>query len=515
MIERLITWSVHNRFLVVVLTALLCAAGTWALLTTPVDAIPDLSDVQVIVFTDFAGQGPEVVEDQVTYPLTTAMLSVPFAKTVRGYSFFGFSMVYVIFEEGTDLYWARSRVLEYLNVVQGRLPDGVAPRLGPDATGVGWVYEYSLSDFGARASVLRSLYDGDGDGTVGPTELPSPAGAPLAKDGPRVYTRPQLVGLFGPPPPALFPDLRNAAARSWTEDSIRFLIDGFDQDGDGAVSAAELGRAVAFEGLDLAELRSVQDWFLRYELMSLDGVSEVASVGGHVRQYQVEVDPERLRAYGVTPGAVAQAIRRSNMDVGGRLLEMAETEFMVRGKGYIASLDDLEGIPVGVDMAGHTPILLKEVARVQIGPEIRRGVVDMNGQGEVVTGVIVMRFGENALAVADRVKQRLQELKPGLPEGVEIHTSYDRSSLIQRAIRVLQTKIVEELLVVALICLLFLFHLRSALVAVFTLPVGILASFLGMKALGLNANIMSLGGIAIAIGVMVEAAPCGPRGRTR
>ncbi len=505
MIERLITWSVHNRFLVVVLTALLCAAGTWALLTTPVDAIPDLSDVQVIVFTDFAGQGPEVVEDQVTYPLTTAMLSVPFAKTVRGYSFFGFSMVYVIFEEGTDLYWARSRVLEYLNVVQGRLPDGVAPRLGPDATGVGWVYEYSLSDFGARASVLRSLYDGDGDGTVGPTELPSPAGAPLAKDGPRVYTRPQLVGLFGPPPPALFPDLRNAAARSWTEDSIRFLIDGFDQDGDGAVSAAELGRAVAFEGLDLAELRSVQDWFLRYELMSLDGVSEVASVGGHVRQYQVEVDPERLRAYGVTPGAVAQAIRRSNMDVGGRLLEMAETEFMVRGKGYIASLDDLEGIPVGVDMAGHTPILLKEVARVQIGPEIRRGVVDMNGQGEVVTGVIVMRFGENALAVADRVKQRLQELKPGLPEGVEIHTSYDRSSLIQRAIRVLQTKIVEELLVVALICLLFLFHLRSALVAVFTLPVGILASFLGMKALGLNANIMSLGGIAIAIGVMVDA----------
>ena len=505
MIERLITWSVHNRFLVLVLTALLTAAGLWAMLTTPVDAIPDLSDVQVIVFTDFAGQGPEVVEDQVTYPLTTAMLSVPFAKTVRGYSFFGFSMVYVIFEEGTDLYWARSRVLEYLNFVQSRLPEGVSPQLGPDATGVGWVTMYSLSDFGARAAVLRNRHDVDHDGLISPAELPNPEGEQLVEDGWFVYTREQLVELFGPPPPALFPDLRNAAARTWTDDSIRFLIDGFDRDGDGGVSYPELQRAVDFQGLDLSELRSLQDWFLRYELMALEGVAEVATVGGHVRQYQVEVDPERLRAYGIPLARVSQAIRRSNMDVGGRLLEMGETEFMVRGKGYIASLDDLEGIPIGVDADSHTPILLKQVARVQIGPEIRRGVVDMNGQGEVVTGVIVMRFGENALGVARRVKARLQELKRGLPEGVEIHISYDRSTLIERAIRVLQEKIVEELIVVALICLLFLFHLRSALVAVFTLPVGILVSFLGMKALGLNANIMSLGGIAIAIGVMVDA----------
>ena len=505
MIERLITWSVHNRFLVLVLTALVTAGGVWAVATTPVDAVPDLSDVQVIVFTEFGGQGPEVVEDQVTYPLTTAMLSVPFAKTVRGYSFFGFSMVYVIFEEGTDLYWARSRVLEYLNFVQARLPDGVSPQLGPDATGVGWVRMYSLSDFGARAAVLRARHDADGDGLVSPTELPDPEGAALVEDGFKVYTEAQLTQLFGPPPKELFPDPRNAAARSWAVDSARFVIDGFDRDRDGGLSFPELQRAVGFHGLDLAQLRSIQDWFLRYELMALSGVAEVASVGGHVRQYQVEVDPERLRAYGIPLNAVRTAIQRSNTDVGGRLLEMAETEFMVRGKGYITSLDDLEGIPVGVDQEGHTPILLKQVARVQLGPEIRRGVVDMNGQGEVVTGVVVMRFGENALAVSKRVGERLEELKRGLPEGVEIHTSYDRSTLIERAIKVLQTKIVEELIVVALICLLFLFHLRSALVAVFTLPVGILVSFLGMKALGLNANIMSLGGIAIAIGVMVDA----------
>jgi len=504
-IERLITWSVHNRVLVLILTALATLAGAWAMWTTPVDAIPDLSDVQVIVYTDYAGQGPEVVEDQVTYPLTTAMLSVPYAKTVRGYSFFGFSMVYVIFEEGTDLYWARSRVLEYLNFVQSRLPEGTSPQLGPDATGVGWVYMYSLSDFGPRAAVLRAKHDRDGDGVVQSAELPAPEGEPLVEDGFHVYTRSQLEDLFGPPPAALFPDLRNAAARSWTEDSIRYLHDGFDRDGDGGISFPELERAVAFEGLDLAQLRSLQDWFLRYELMALEGVSEVASVGGHVRQYQVEVDPERLRAYGIPLGKVRKAIQRSNMDVGGRLLEMGETEFMVRGKGYISGVDDLEGIPIGVDREGHNPILLSQVARVQLGPEIRRGVVDMNGQGEVVTGVIVIRFGENALKVAERVRTRLDELKGGLPEGVEIHVSYDRSSLIERAIGVLQKKIVEELIVVALICLLFLFHVRSALVAVFTLPVGILLSFLGMRLLGLNANIMSLGGIAIAIGVMVDA----------
>ena len=505
MIERLITWSVHNRFLVIVLTALVTASGLWAMWTTPVDAIPDLSDVQVIVFTDFAGQGPEVVEDQVTYPLTTAMLSVPYAKTVRGYSFFGFSMVYVIFEEGTDLYWARSRVLEYLNFVQSRLPDGVSPQLGPDATGVGWVYMYSLSDFGPRAAVLRERNDTDHDGVVSSSELPNPEGKPLVDDGFHVYTDAQIDALFGPPPPALFSDLDNAAARTWTRDSRRYLLDGFDRDGDGGISYPELQRAVDFQGLDLAQLRSLQDWFLRYELMALEGVSEVASVGGHVRQYQVEVDPERLRAYGIPLGKVREAIQRSNMDVGGRLLEMGETEFMVRGKGYISSLDDLEGIPIGVDQESHTPILLRQVARVQLGPEIRRGVVDMNGQGEVVTGVIVMRFGENALAVTERVRARLEELKSGLPEGVEIHVSYDRSNLIERAIHVLQGKIVEELIVVALICLIFLFHVQSALVAVFTLPVGILVSFLCMRLLGLNANIMSLGGIAIAIGVMVDA----------
>ena len=504
MIERLIDWSVHNRLMVVLLTALLTVGGIWALRTTPVDAIPDLSDVQVIVFTEYAGQGPEVVEDQVTYPLTTSMLSVPYAKTVRGYSFFGFSMVYVIFEEGTDLYWARSRVLEYLNFVQSRLPDGVSPELGPDATGVGWVYMYSLSDFGPRAEVLRQRLDANGDGVVEDRELPAPT-VWLEEGGVGTFSDEHLAEIFGPPPPELFPDLRNAAARHWTEDSIKYVIDGFDRDGDSALSYSEFARAVRFEGLDLAQLRSLQDWFLRFELMSIEGVAEVAAVGGHVRQYQVEVDPERLRAYGVTLNTVRKAIQRSNSDVGGRLLEMGETEFMVRGKGYIASLDDLETIPVGVDRESHTPILLRQVARVQLGPEIRRGVVDMNGLGEVVTGVVVLRFGENALEVTERVEQRIEELKSGLPEGVEVHVSYDRTNLIRRAIKVLQVKIVEELLVVALICLLFLFHVRSALVAVFTLPVGILASFLGMKLLGLNANIMSLGGIAIAIGVMVDA----------
>ena len=504
MIERLIDWSVHNRLMVVLLTTLLTLAGVWALITTPVDAIPDLSDVQVIVFTEYPGQGPEVVEDQVTYPLTTSMLSVPFAKTVRGYSFFGFSMVYVIFEEGTDLYWARSRVLEYLNFVQSRLPDGVSPQLGPDATGVGWVYMYSLSDFGPRAQVLRQRLDGDGDGVVEDRELPAPT-VWLEEGGIATFSAEHLKELFGPPPAELYPDLRNAAARTWTEDSLKYVVDGFDRDGDGALSYSEFGRAVRFEGLDLAQLRSLQDWFFRFELMSVDGVAEVAAVGGHVKQYQVEVDPERLRAYGVTLNMVRTAIQRSNSDVGGRLLEMGETEFMVRGKGYIASLDDLETIPVAVDKETHTPILLRQVARVQIGPEIRRGVVDMNGQGEVVTGIIVLRFGENALAVTKLVEQRIEELKPGLPEGVEVHVSYDRTHLIERAVKVLKVKIVEELVIVALICLLFLFHVRSALVAVFTLPIGILASFLGMKLLGLNANIMSLGGIAIAIGVMVDA----------
>ena len=406
MINWVIESSVRNRFFVIIITGILIAVGLWSMWNTPVDAIPDLSDVQVIIFTEYPGQAPQVVEDQVTYPLTTAMLSVPYAKTVRGYSFFGFSMTYIIFEDGTDLYWARSRVLEYLNFVQGRLPQSVTPQLGPDATGVGWVYMYALTS----------------------------------------------------------------------------------------------------DRHDLQQLRSIQDWYLRYELMALPGVAEVASAGGYVKQYQVEVDPEKLRAYGLSLQHVNMAIKRSNMDVGGRLLEMGETEFMVRGKGYITSIEDLEVVPLGVDEETHTPIMLSQVANIQIGPEIRRGIIEMNGEGEAVAGIIIVRFGENALEVIKRVKVRLGELKEGLPEGVEIHTSYDRSNLILRAIDTLKNKLVEEMIVVALIIILFLLHLRSALVAIFTLPVGILVSFIIMRQLGINANIMSLGGIAIAIGVMVDAA---------
>jgi Cu(I)/Ag(I) efflux system membrane protein CusA/SilA len=405
MIEKIIESSVKNRFFVIIVTGIVIVAGLWSMFKTPVDAIPDLSDVQVIVFTKYPGQAPQVVEDQVTYPLTTAMLSVPYAQNVRGYSFFGFSMVYIIFEDGTDLYWARSRVLEYLNFVRGRLPQGISPQLGPDATGVGWVYMYTLTS----------------------------------------------------------------------------------------------------DKHDLAQLRSIQDWYLRYALMSIDGVSEVASAGGFVKQYQVEVDPEKLRAFDLSLQAVNKAIKRSNIDVGGRLLEMGETEFMVRGKGYISSLTDLENVPIGVDKDTHTPIMLSQVANIQIGPEIRRGIIEMNGEGEAVSGIVVMRFGENALEVIKKVKERLEELKPGLPEGVEIHTSYDRSNLILRAIDTLKDKLTEEMIVVAIIIILFLLHFRSSLVALFTLPVGILMSFIVMKLLGINANIMSLGGIAIAIGVMVDA----------
>lgn len=405
MINWIIESSIRNRFFVIIITGIVIVAGLWAMWNTPVDAIPDLSDVQVIIFTEYPGQAPQVVEDQVTYPLTTAMLSVPYAKIVRGYSFFGFSMTYIIFEDGTDLYWARSRVLEYLNFVQSRLPDGVTPQLGPDATGVGWVYMYSLTS----------------------------------------------------------------------------------------------------DRHDMQQLRSIQDWYLRYELMALSGVAEVASAGGYVKQYQVEVDPEKLRAYGLSLKHVNMAIKRSNMDVGGRLLEMGETEFMIRGKGYVTSIEDLEVIPVGVDSNTHTPIMLSQVANIQIGPEIRRGVIEMNGEGEAVAGVIVMRFGENALEVIDRVKSRLEELKKGLPEGVEIHTSYDRSNLILSAIYTLKNKLAEEMIVVALIIIVFLLHFRSAFVALFTLPVGILISFIVMRMIGINANIMSLGGIAIAIGVMVDA----------
>jgi Cu(I)/Ag(I) efflux system membrane protein CusA/SilA len=406
MLEKIIEASINNRLLVIIFTILIAAAGLYLMLRTPVDAIPDLSDVQVIIFTEYPGQAPQVVEDQVTYPLTTAMLAVPYAKVVRGYSFFNMSFVYIIFEDGTDLYWARSRVLEYLNYVAKRLPAGVTPTLGPDATGVGWVYEYTL--------------------------------------------------------------------------------DGGDK-------------------YDLQQLRSIQDWYLRYELTSVPGVSEVASIGGYVKQYQVEVDPNKLKAYNIPLLKVSMAIKRSNNDVGGRLVESGETEFMVRGLGYIKSIQDVENIPVGTDPSG-TPILIKNIANVHLGPELRRGLADWNGEGETVGGIIVMRYGENALKTIHAVKQKLEELKKGLPEGVTIKTAYDRSSLIERAIDNLKGKLLEESIIVALVTILFLLHFRSAFVAIFTLPMGILMSFLVMHYQGLNANIMSLSGIAIAIGAMVDAA---------
>ena len=405
MIEKIIDLSIKNKFLVILATLFVIAAGIYAILRTPLDAIPDLSDVQVIILTEYPGQAPQVVEDQVTYPLTTAMLSVPFAKVVRGYSFFGISFVYIIFEDGTDLYWARSRVLEYLNFVASRLPQGVSPSLGPDATGVGWVYEYTLES----------------------------------------------------------------------------------------------------DRHDLAELRSIQDWFLRYELASVPGVSEVASVGGYVKQYQVVVDPNKLRAYNIPIQKIRMAIKRSNSDVGGRLVEMGETEFMVRGLGYIKSIEDLYNVPLKVDDRG-VPILLRNVATVSMGPELRRGIADYNGLGEVVGGIVVMRFGENALQVIDNVKKRLKELRSGLPEGVRIKTVYDRSGLILRAVDNLKRTLIEESIIVAIVCIVFLFHFRSALVGIFTLPVGVFISFIIMERQGINANIMSLGGIAIAIGAMVDGA---------
>ncbi|HFE36796.1 MAG TPA: efflux RND transporter permease subunit [Gammaproteobacteria bacterium] len=407
MIASIIEASLRNRFLIIIATVIIIAVGLWSMKNTPLDAIPDLSDVQVIVFTEYPGQAPQVVEDQVTYPLTTAMLAVPNAKVVRGYSFFGFSFVYIIFDDGTDMYWARSRVLEYLNYVSGRLPDGLTPSLGPDATGVGWVYEYALVD----------------------------------KTG----------------------------------------------------------------NTDLAQLRSIQDWYLRYPLQTVEGVSEVASVGGYVKQYQVEVDPNALLAYNIPLSKIKHAIQRSNNDVGGKLIEMAETEYMVRGLGYIQSIDDLNVIPVGVDKNG-TPIRLQDVAHIHLGPELRRGVAELNGEGEVAGGVVIMRYGENAMAVIERVRAKLEELKPGLPEGVEIVPVYDRGDLISRAVENLQGKLIEEIIVVSIICVLFLLHARSALVAILSLPIGILLAFSIMKWQGINANIMSLGGIAIAIGAMVDGA---------
>ena len=406
MIAKLIEWSLNNKFIVIFLTIALIGGGIWAITSIPVDAFPDLSDVQVIIYTEYPGQGPQIVEDQVTYPLTTKMLSVPDAKVVRGYSFFGFSMVYVIFKDGTDLYWARSRVLEYLSSLRSDLPAGVSPQLGPDATGLGWVYEYTLQ------SKTRNLQ----------------------------------------------------------------------------------------------QLRSIQDYFLKYDLSAIPGVSEVASIGGFVKQYQVNVDPTKLAYYGISLHKIKMAIKNSNNDVGGRLLEMGEMEFMVRGLGYIKSVDDLKNIAIGNSPRTGTPIYLKDVADIDIGPDLRRGVADWDGKGETVGGIIVMRYGENALEVINRVKKRLNELKKSLPPDVKIVPAYDRSSLIIRAMDTLKDKLLEESLVVALIIILFLLHVRSSLVAIFTLPTAVLAAFLVMKLQGINANIMSLSGIAIAIGAMVDAA---------
>lgn len=405
MLDRIIEASVRNRLLASIFVILVLVAGAQAVRTIALDAIPDLSDVQVVVFTEFPGQSPQVVEDQVTYPLTTTMLSVPGSRVVRGYSFFGLSFVYVIFEDGTDMYWARTRVLEYLNYVSDQLPDGVSPALGPDATGVGWVFEYALTS----------------------------------------------------------------------------------------------------DRHDLQELRSIQDWQLRYELQQVEGVAEVASLGGFVKQYQVTVDPQKLQAFGLSLAHVRMAIKGSNKDVGGRVVELAEVEYMVRSFGYLQTLEDLRGIPLGVD-PDHVPIRLADVAEITIGPELRRGLAELDGEGEVVGGVVIARYGSNALEVIRNVKERLEELQAGLPEGIEVVVTYDRSGLIERAVDTLKVKIVEECLIVGLICILFLFHFRSAIVVIFTLPGGVLLAFLAMKLQGLTADIMSLAGIAIAIGAMVDAA---------
>ena len=407
MIAKLIRWSANNRLLVLLMTLMVIAWGLFAMLRTPLDALPDLSDTQVIIRTPWPGQAPQIVENQLTYPLTTTMLSVPGVKTVRGYSFFGDSFIYILFKDGTDQYWARSRVLEYLNQASSRLPKGVSPSLGPDATGVGWVYEYALIDRTGKH--------------------------------------------------------------------------------------------------DLAELRSLQDWFLKFELKTIPGVAEVATLGGMVRQYQVQVDPNKLRSYGIPLSKVVSALQADNQETGGSVIESAEAEYMVRSHGYLETLDDFRNIPLSVSNTG-TPILLSDVARIQIGPELRRGVTELNGEGEVTGGVIVMRAGQNALEGINAVKTKLETLKKSLPVGVEIVTTYDRSQLINRAVDNLTHKLIEEFIVIALVCAMFLWHFRSALVAIVALPIGILVSFIVMYYQGVNANIMSLGGIAIAIGAMVDAA---------
>src|SRR5213596_1240326 len=395
LVERVIEASARNAFLIIILTLFAIAAGIYGLRHRPLDAIPDLSDVQVIVYTQWEGRSPDLVEDQITYPISTRFIAAPKVKFVRGESMFGKSFIYVIFQDGTDIYWARSRVTEYLSTVRGMLPEGVNPVIGPDATGVGWVYEYALVDRSGKNN--------------------------------------------------------------------------------------------------LAELRSFQDWHLRYALESVKGVSEVAPVGGFVRQYQIDLDPNKLLSYGIPISEVVNKIRTSNGDVGGKIFEVGSTEFYVRGRGYIKSVEDIENVPLKTQKG--TPVFVKNVGTVHLGPDLRRGVSELNGEGEVVGGIVVMRYGENALRVIDGIKKKLEEIKSSLPEGVEVVTTYDRSQLIKRSIATLREKLIEESIVVALVCLVFLWHIRSALVAIFTLPIAIILSFLPMYKLGVTSNIMSLGGM--------------------
>ena len=522
MIARLIDLCIRNRALVLLLSTFVVLAGVFAIQNIKVDAIPDLSDVQVVIRTEFPGQAPQIVEDQITYPLTTTMLAVPYAKVVRGYSMFGSSFVYVIFEDGTDLYWARSRVLEQLSFVGGKLPSGVSPQLGPDATGVGWVYEYALvtgqycpeHPNGAwhDASTDR-WYDDDARQGLD-------AGVRQRLIHHRVFASSKLVYLDRQENKR-YDDIDLAPASALPRLQAVELVHGHDR-------CPLDDQLLQAPKVDLAQLRSLQDWYLRYELTALPGVSEIAAVGGFTKQYQVVVDPMRLLALGIPLARVKQAVQRSNVDVGGRLVEMSETEFMVRGIGYLGSLTDAE--IAGARAAGQSldelrtaraldelgkialsatpagaPVYLRDIAQIRLGPEIRRGVADWNGEGETVGGIVIMRFGENARATIDRVRDRLGELERGLPPGVAVETAYDRSDLIDRSVHTLTGTLIEEISVVSLICILFLLHARSALVAVFVLPTGVLASIAAMYLLGLNANIMSLGGIAIAIGVMVDS----------
>jgi Cu(I)/Ag(I) efflux system membrane protein CusA/SilA len=459
-IARIIAFSARNKFLVLLLVAAVTALGVVSAREMRLDALPDISDVQVIVVSEYPGQSPQVVEDQVTYPLTTALLSVPGARDVRGFSMFELSMVYVIFDDGTDLYWARSRVLEYLNVARGRLPNEVTPRLGPDATGLGWVYQYVLWPGWYCADYPNGLLHD------------------AAQD--RWYAR------------------QEDAPQERREALVR--VRAFD----GAGPCPLDGKPLVSSNQDLGQLRSLQDWYVRYELAAVPGVAEVASLGGFVKQYRVVLDPERLRAFSVPLSRIAEAIERSNRDVGGSVVEWSENEYMVRSRGYLRGVEDLKEVPLGVGTGG-TPIRLADVATIEVGGESRRGIGDWNGEGEAVGGVVVARFGENAYKVIRDAKARLAELESGLPPGVFVKTSYDRSALIERSVDTLRRGLTEELIVVALIVLLFLLHVRSALVALLVLPLGLLASVVVMQVLGINANIMSIGGLALAIGVMVDS----------